>query len=183
MLEKSRDTPIHMHILFSVLMGLRCSEILGLKYDDVDYINRTIRVQRQLGRVKGSRKGDYPLKTLTKQEIGLKTTSSYRELPIPDYVFDAILEERARYDKNKRRRSKEFQDLGYICCSSYGRPRSRGYHWKCYKKLLEENVLPDIRWHDLRSTYSTILLKNDFNPKAVAKLMGHAKETVTLLRL
>ena len=46
--------------------------------------------------------------------------------------------------------------------------------------MLEENNLPDIRWHDLRSTFCTILLKNDFNPKAVSKLMGHAKELITM---
>lgn len=180
LLEKSRETPIHMQVLFNVLMGLRCSEINGLKYEDIDYVNRTIRVQRQLGKVKGGKKEDYLPKTLTKQEVQLKTPSSYRVLPVPDYVFDAILAEKIKYDKNKRRRSREFQDLGYICCSTYGRPRSRGFHWKYYKKLLADNGLPDIRWHDLRSTYSTILLKNDFNPKAVAKLMGHAKEIVTL---
>ena len=40
--------------------------------------------------------------------------------------------------------------------------------------------MPDIRWHNLRATYCTILLKNDFNPKAVSKLMGHAKEIITI---
>ena len=40
--------------------------------------------------------------------------------------------------------------------------------------------MPDIGWHDLRSTFCTLLLKNDFNPKAVSKLMGHAKEIITM---
>ena len=40
--------------------------------------------------------------------------------------------------------------------------------------------LPDIRWHELRSTFCTLLLKNDFNPKAVSELMGHAKELITM---
>lgn len=62
----------------------------------------------------------------------LKTSSSYREIPIPDYVFEAILEQRKIYEQQKRRRS------------------------------------------------STLLLKNDFNPKAVSKLMGHAKELITM---
>ena len=42
------------------------------------------------------------------------------------------------------------------------------------------NFLPNIRWHDLRSTYCTFLLKEVFNPKAVSKLMGHAKELITM---
>ncbi|MGN1139589.1 MAG: site-specific integrase, partial [Oliverpabstia sp.] len=115
-----------------------------------------------------------------KQEVGLKTQSSYRVLPIPDYVFEAILEQRKIYEKNRSRRGLQFQDTNYICCSNYGRPRSKDFHWKYYKQILKENNLPDIRWHDLRSTFCTLLLKNDFNPKAVSKLMGHAKELITM---
>ena len=180
LLEASKDTPIHMQVLFNVLMGLRRGEINGVKYSDVDYVNRTLTVERQLGKALDARKEDYAPKTLTKQEIDLKTSSSHRVLPIPDYVFEAILEERKKYEKQRRRRSKSFQDLGYICCSSYGRPRSKSYHFKHYKKLLKDNGLPDIRWHDLRATFCTLLLKNDFNPKAVSKLMGHAKEIITM---
>ena len=51
LLEKSKDTPIHMQVLFNVLMGLRGSEINGVKYSDVDYTNRTLKVERQLGRI------------------------------------------------------------------------------------------------------------------------------------
>lgn len=47
-------------------------------------------------------------------------------------------------------------------------------------KTLSDNNMPNIRWHDLRSTFCTLLLKNDFNPKAVSKLMGHAKEIITM---
>lgn len=67
-----------------------------------------------------------------------------------------------------------------MCGSAYGRPRSKGFHCKYYKRLLAENGLPDIRWHDLRSTYCTLLLKEAFNPKAVSMLMGHAKEIITM---
>lgn len=180
LLEKSRDTPIHMQVLFGVLMGLRRSEINGVKYSDIDYINRTLNVNRQLGRIHNAKKEDFAPKTFTKQEVGLKTKSSYREIPIPDYVFEEILKERQVYEANRNRRKREFQDLDYICCSAYGRPRSKGFHCKYYKQLLAESGLPDIRWHDLRSTYCTLLLKEEFNPKAVSKLMGHAKELITM---
>ena len=145
LLEASKDTPIHMQVLLNVLMGLRCREINGVKFSDVDYINRTLTIQRQLGKKLGSKKEDFEPKTFTKQEVRLKTPSSYRKLPIPDYEFEAILEQREIYEKQRSRRSTEFQDLGYICCSSYGRPRSKDFHWKHYKKLLKDNGLPDIR--------------------------------------
>ncbi len=180
LLEKSKDTPIHMQVLLNVLMGLRRSEINAVKYSDVDYINHTLKVERQLGRVHNAVKEDFAPKTFTKQEVGLKTKSSYREISIPDYVSPAILKERQVYEKNRNRRTEEFQDLDYICCSTYGRARSKGFHCRYYKQLLAENGLPDICWHDLRSTYCTLLLKESFNPKAVSKLMGHAKEIITM---
>jgi len=183
LLEASKGSRIYMQVLFNVLMGLRRGEINGVKYSDVDYKNHTLTIERQLGIAKGSDKAKLPPKTYTKQEIRPKTESSCRVLPIPDVVFDAILEQRKIYESNRNRRKRGkyvFQDLDYICCSSYGRPRSKNYHWKHYKALLQKANLPDIRWHDLRSTYCTLLLKNGFSPKAVSKLMGHAKEIITV---
>lgn len=47
--EKSKETPIHLQIMFAVLIGLRKQEINGLKYSDIDFIHRTLKIQRQLG--------------------------------------------------------------------------------------------------------------------------------------
>lgn len=180
LLEASKDTPIHIQILFNVLMGLRRQEINAVKYSDVDYLNRTLSVERQLGKKLNRKPNGAYEKPTTKSELPLKTPSSRRVLPIPDYVFEAILEERKRYERNRSRRRAQFLDADYICCSNYGKPRSKDFHWSHYKKLLRDIGLPDIRWHDLRSTYCTLLLKQDFNPKAVSRLMGHAKEIITM---
>lgn len=72
LIEASRETPIHMQVLFAVLLGLRRCEINGVKYSDINYINRTLKVQRQLGKKPNTTAGDFPAKTFTKQEIGLK---------------------------------------------------------------------------------------------------------------
>ena len=179
----SKDTPIYLQVLFSGLMELRISEVNGLKYSDVDFVNRKLKVERQLGIKANSKKENFNPKTYTKQEIPVKTKSSNRELDIPDIVFEAIIQERKKYETNKKRRmndkSNPFQDLGYICCSSYGRPRGRTYAFGHFKRLLKENNLPDIRWHDLRATFATILIKNDFNLKAISRKMGHSKQIIT----
>lgn len=72
LIEASKDTPIHMQVLFAVLLGLRRCEINGVKYSDIDYINRTLRVERQLGKKPNTKAKDFPAKTFTKQEIKLK---------------------------------------------------------------------------------------------------------------
>ena len=88
------------------------------------------------------------------------------------------------YEKNKTRRINDkttpFTDLDYICSSAYGRSRSKGFHHKYFKQLLEENKLPNIRFHDLRHTYATILIVNNYNLKAVSQLLGHASEIITV---
>lgn len=167
-------------VWFAVLMGLRRGEINGLKYSDIDFINRTLTIKRQLGRVSNTKRSDVEAKTFTKQESPTKTGSSERILNIPDYAFDEILKALAKYEENRSRRSTEFQELDYICCSSYGRSRSMNYHFEHYKTLLKRCSLPDIRWHDLRSIFCTLFLKNDYSPKAVSRMMGHAKEIITL---
>lgn len=178
LIEKSRDTKIYLFILFAGLMGLRKSEIIGLKYSDVDFVHRTVHIQRQLGR--DLSKDNTQPKTKTKQEIGPKTRSSDRILNLPDIVFDAIMEERQRYEANRRRRAQQFQDLDYVCCSTYGRPRSASFCYQSYKRLLRENNLPNIRFHDLRHTYTTLLLKQEFSVKAISDSLGHAKTIISV---
>jgi len=180
LLEASKNKDLYLMILLGAVLGLRRSEIIGLKYSDVDFLKRTITVSRQLGRDMDKPKELLPPKTFTKQEIKPKTDSSVRTIELPDIIFNAILEERTKYEKRKSRRKKEFQDDGYLCCSSYGRPRSNNFHYKPYKELLKELNLPDIRWHDLRSTAITQLLLNGVNSKATACFAGHAKENVTV---
>ena len=79
----------------------------------------------------------------------------------------------------KNDKTNPFCDEGYVCCSTYGKPRSRGFVNNYFKKIKEENNLPDLPWHKLRTTYTTILAKNDFSLKAIAVLLGHSSEIVT----
>lgn len=183
LLAASRDTRIHMQLVFALLMGLRRSEINGLKYSDVDFLHHKLKVRRQLGEDLHADETQIRPKMKSKQEIRPKTPSGYRELDIPDYVYDEILRERKIYEKNRSRRQTgtwSFQDLDYICCSSYGRPRSQNYHFVHYKELLKKLGFPDIPFHNLRHTYATLLMKNDINQKAVAAALGHSRSIITV---
>lgn len=86
---------------------------------------------------------------------------------------------------NKRRRQNDktnpFRDWGYVCCSTYGKPRSKGFVFSYFKQIKEQNNLPDLSWHKLRTTYTTLLAKNNFSLKAIAVLLGHSSEIVTFI--
>ena len=120
---------------------------------------------------------------LTKQEVELKSKSSHRWMDIPDVVFEAILEQRKIYERNRRRRRNDknnpFRDLDYICCSTYGKPRARGFVDKYYNEIKKKNNLPDLSWHKMRTSFSTILTKNNFSLKAISVLLGHSSEIIT----
>ena len=55
----------------------------------------------------------------------------------------------------------------------------RAYHIRGGLSL-RAKASSNIRWHDLRSTYCTLLLKNNYSPKAISQLMGHSKEIITV---
>lgn len=150
----------NLNVLFATLMGLRKSEIIGIKYENIDFIRRKLKLETQLGRRIEDEKEDCEPKSLTKQEVPLKTKSSVRELGIPDLLFEAILEERKLYEK---RRSRRINDKHNPFCD----------------KGKANNNLPDLPWHKLRTTYTTILAKNDFSLKAIAILLGHSSEIIT----
>ena len=64
--------------------------------------------------------------------------------------------------------------------SSYGRPQSASYCYKEYKRLLSDNGLPNIRFHDLRHTYATILTNEEIDVKAISNSLGHEKTIITV---
>lgn len=169
----SKETSLYLPILFASLLGLRMGEIVGLKYSDVDYIRKTIHVQRQLGQAPAPSLGN------SQPEVSTKTPTGDRVLKLPQLVLEAIMEERTKYEILRSRRASAFSDFDFICCSSYGRPRSRSYFWKPYKDLLKEQGLPNIKWHGLRHSYTTLLLKENCSLREVSRSLGHTKASFT----
>lgn len=179
LLRESRNTEIGLPIMLAVLMGMRRGEIVGLKYTDIDYETKTIHVQRQLGKNHNIEKANVNTKTYTKQEIDLKTPSSRRKIKIPDIVFDVMMEERNRYERHRSRRRKEFQDLDFIYCSTYGRPRTSNYLGKQLHDFVLNHDVPYVNWRILRYTYATTILKAGYSLRAVSKTLGHTKKEFT----
>lgn len=80
----------YLEILLALFCGLRKGEINGLKYSDVDFVHRTLKVERQLGKKSNTSNSELKIGEYTKQEIIVKTFSSIREIEIPDILFEKI---------------------------------------------------------------------------------------------
>ncbi len=78
------------------------------------------------------------------------------------------------------RRAGLWSDHGLVFPSTIGTPISGGNLNRSFKALLERAGLPAVRFHDLRHTCATLLLRQGVNPKYVQELLGHADISLTL---
>lgn len=162
---------IYLPLMLALTTGMRISEVIGVKYTDIDYGNYELHISRQLGRTTDNQGISDELATV--QELRTKTKNSVRVVPLADFVMDEIILARKKYEHFRDIR-KDFHDTNYICCKDNGLPNNRSYTRNPFLKLLEKCGFPPMHWHDLRHTYATIL-RNDFkiSTKAISSCMGH----------
>lgn len=163
-------------LLLSLTAGLRISETIAAKYSDIDWGSGELRVYRQLGR-STTNEGESEGRTTT-QELKTKTRSGQRNIPLADFVIDELILARQKYEE-ARNGNPNFQDFDFVCCHENGVPFNRSSFGKSFKRLLRSCNLPDMRWHDLRHTYATILKQKEISLKAIAVCMGHYGTRIT----
>jgi len=77
----------------------------------------------------------------------------------------------------------QWTDNGLVFTTTIGTPLdAQKIVNRHFKPLLKRAGLPDIRWHDLRHTYATLLLSRGTHPTYVQKSLGHASVQLTLDR-
>jgi integrase len=161
-----------LHVL-SLTVGLRMGEALGLRWSDVDLDARTVRVSRQLQRV---RDGGGLVFSEPKN-------ASRRTVDLPQRAVEALRSHRKKQIEGQLRAGSEWQDQGLVFASNKGTPLdAQNIVNRHFKPLLKRAGLPSIRWHDLRHTYATLLLARGTHPTYVQKSLGHASVQLTLDR-
>jgi integrase len=150
-------------------MGLRRSEVLALRWSDLDLSQQTIRVNRGLVRSKGA---------LHLRQT--KTHRSTRSLPVPALVVPLLEARGDQQSKDQVAAAEAWHDLGLIFSTSIGtpvEPRNLSRRWH----VLRERVgLPWARLHDLRHAFATFLLSEGIEPRTVMELMGHSTLRLTM---
>lgn len=127
---REKEPQLYLPMLLAATAGLRISEIIALRYENIDFLNKKISVERQLGRsiYPNEQSSNRPVLS---QELKLKTKRSRRTVELADFVLEEILFERQRYEKH-RTENPSFLDLGYLCCRENG---------QCYhRELLCESL-------------------------------------------
>jgi|DewCreStandDraft_2_1066082.scaffolds.fasta_scaffold00007_366 integrase len=152
----------------AIYLGLRQGEILALRWTDIDFERRILRVSGTMPTV-GPREVSEP-----------KTERSRRVLPLPEPVANALHQHRVRQLEERLRAGEGWQERGLVFTNVFGGPVDRkGLHYR-FKQAIARAGLPDIRFHDLRHGCATFLLAQGVPARAVMELLGHSSIKTTM---
>lgn len=167
---KQKGTRRYIVYLLAIYTGMRRGEIFGLRWKDIDFENGKISINQTLSWVSGQGH--------VFQEA--KTKRSHRSISISDFVLEELKRHRLEQRKEKLRMGELYNDQDLVAASAYGKPMTPNGVVKYFKKLTIEADLPIMRFHDLRHTHATIMLKLGEHPKIVSERLGHSTIQMTL---
>ena len=153
----------------AVTAGLRRGELQGLRWDDLDLEAGMLQVRRTLSEPKGGYIFEAP------------KSGKGRSIRLTRKATLALREHRKRQLEERMQKAGLWQEQGLVFPSGVGTPLSGGNLNRTFKATLQRAGLPkSTRFHDLRHTCATLLLKQGVNPKFVQELLGHADISLTL---
>ncbi len=173
--EVARGTKLELPIVLASFYGLRRSEVLGLKWSAIDFQQNTITIQHTLT----SCQIDGKLVEVAADTT--KTKSSRRTLPLIPQFRDMLLQRWELQEEYKRvcGRCYNRKYLDYICVDEMGNIIKPDYLTDSFSKLLARHGLRHIRFHDLRHTCASLLLKNGVPMKQIQEWLGHSDFSTT----
>ena len=147
--EIAEGTKLEIPVLLASFYGLRRSEVLGLKWDAIDFEANTLEIKHIV--TQASIDG----KKVLVQADRAKTKSSLRTLPLVPPIRDRLLMLKGQQETYRRLCGKSYNRdyLGYLCVDEIGNIIRPNYVSEQFPKLLEKNGLRPIRFHDLRHPY------------------------------
>jgi integrase len=171
LLYSARGDRLEALYVLAIHTGLRQGELLGLKWEDVDFEARTLSVKRTLSSAK-----DGPRFTIP------KTKKSRRNVSLTGDAIEALERHRAMQDEERSMAGGSWEDLDLVFRSTTGTPIERhNLVARSFKPLLDKASLPrTFRFHDLRHTAASLLFVEGVHPKVVQELLGHSTVAITL---
>ncbi len=173
--EVAKDTYLNIPIIMASFYGMRRGEVSGLRWKAVDFESNTISVNHVI--TKATIDGE----TKFIGEDKAKSDSSVRTYPLVGPVKEKLLqlkEQQEMYVK-KFKRSYNKKYLDYICVDEMGELITPSYITSAFPTLLRNNNMRHIRFHDLRHTCASLLLKSGVPMKQIQDWLGHSDFSTT----
>ena len=174
LMDEVKDTPIYLPTFLASVYGFRRSEVLGLKWHNIDFENETIWIRETLQQSTKALTGECNYTSET------KTESSNRTLPMTPQVKEALLEQKRLQQEHKNHLVGAYYLNDYVCTFDNGKEITPNYLSRTFHKIIKKTNLPMIRFHDLRHSVASNLLNDGFTNVQVAEWLGHSSSTTTL---
>lgn len=167
----------NLEILFLIALGtgLRLGELLGLKWNDIDFNTGMLTVNRTLTRAKNQVTGKYEIIEQTP-----KTKNSNRTIPIPKDILKKLKEHKKKQSKQRLFVGEAYNNSNYVFTDDIGNPVDDKRPGRNLKTILNSIDIKPIKFHALRHTYATRLFEANVPPKTVQVLMGHYDISITM---
>lgn len=169
LLEITKGTPLHDMVYLTMLYGLRRSELMGLKWEAVDFVNRTITIQHTV-----------VVQSTVIAKDKTKNRTSRRTYPLLDDVRNILMNIKKRQNEYEKLFGNCYAESGYIFTKEDGTPFYPSYPSHQLQKCLKKYDLPHIRWHDLRHTTASMLILKGWQMKEISEWLGHSDIGTTM---
>jgi integrase len=156
--------------LLAVKTGMRQAELMGLKWEDIDWTKGTLRVQRQL-------------QYFSRDKVVFsepKTKAGRRIIYLGESTVQTLRAHLERQTQEKAFAGDRWKEYDLVFSSTIGTPLFQRNLLRDFKIILESAGLPKIRFHDLRHSAATLMLTNNIPLIVVSKILGHSKPSITL---
>jgi integrase len=170
-----RGHKLELGVIFGAFYGLRRAEVIGLRWESINFEANTITIQHTVtvATVDG--------KTTIIADDTTKTKASFRSLPLVPPIRAKLLEVQAEQQRNRKLCGKSYntKDGAYIYTDALGSRIRPDYLSGQFPKFMEENGFQKMRYHDLRHSCASLLLANGVSLKQIQEWLGHSDFAIT----
>lgn len=166
----SEDTKYKVAIILTVFTGVRLGELMGLEWQDVDFKNGIISINR-------SSQYLADMGVFTKVP---KTESSIREIAIPEFIISLLEEYKLWYEEQKSIYGELWMNSDRLFVQADGKPMHPSTISKWFVKYVGQIGLPVINFHGLRHTNASLLVAQNIDIAVISARLGHAQISTTL---
>lgn len=165
-----KDNECKLPIMLTAMYGFRRSEVLGLKWEAIDFENKLVYVKHKIVETR------FDGKRYIQMSDKMKTKTSNRTLPLLPQAEELLLKQKTLIEVNKQMLGKSYNKkyLDYVCVDNLGRLILPNRLTHNFIKIIKRNQLRHIRFHDLRHSCASIMLKNGVPMKQIQEWLGHA---------
>ena len=162
-------------IKLAAFYGLRREEIIGLKWTAIDFENNTLTIQHTVTEC------NLDGKHIEVASDTAKTDSSLRTMPLVTNFREMLLAKKEKQEHYRKLCGRSYckEYLDYIFVNEMGERWKPRYLSDGFKRILEQNGLRRIRFHDLRHTCASLLLANNVPMKKIQEWLGHSDFSTT----